>query len=192
MANFWLFPQGLTNRKMSLPMRHHQLQRSRFEPIHTLHFNISREERGPKHIKVCGFLSYLLEVDEFRFVCIQEKPSTVVADRIAANARLSVFKLLLHILYHSLTVQTQEGPAHQLRVNRVSTDNLTTDAHQWANLHHGQLTGPAGAQNTSTLVNEAFVQKKIHVYIIVSNIQYFSCKWLISHTLKFSLLVSGW
>lgn len=111
-----------------------------------------------KSIQIYSFLSYLLEVDEFGFVCIQEKASTVVAHRVAANARLSVFKLLLHILYRSLTVQAQEGPAHQLRVNRMSTDNLATEAHKWANLHHGQLTDPAGAQNRGTLVKEAFVQ----------------------------------
>lgn len=136
----------------------------------TVTFPSFQERKGDQNTKVYGFLSYLLEVDEFRFVCIQEKPSTVVAHRIAANARLSVFKLLLHVLYHSLTVQTQEGPAHQLRVNRVSTDNLTTDAHQWANLHHSQLTDPAGAQNRSTLVKEPFVQNNEKlIYYFVRN-----------------------
>lgn len=94
-----------------------------------LHCNLSIVLR-PKNINVYGFLLYLLEVDEFGFVCIQEKASAVVAHRVAANAWLSVFKLLLHVLYHSLTVQTQEGAAHQLRVNWVSTDNLATDAHE--------------------------------------------------------------
>jgi len=87
----------------------------------------------PKNVIVYGLkkhLSYLLEVNEFGFVCVQEKTSTVVAYRIAANAGLGVFKLLFHIFNHSLTVQTQEGPAHQLRVNRVSTDNLSADAHE--------------------------------------------------------------
>lgn len=126
-------------------------------PILPLHCNLSIVLR-PKNINIYGFLLYLLEVDELGFVCIQEKASPVVAHRVAANARLSVFKLLLHVLYYSLTVQTQEGAADQLRVNRVSTDNLATDANKWANLHHGQLTNPAGNQNRRTLVREALVK----------------------------------
>lgn len=48
-------------------------------------------------------------------------------------------ELLLHILDHSLTVQTLEDTGHQLRMYRVGPHNLTGDPNQGANLGGGQL-----------------------------------------------------
>lgn len=88
------------------------------------------------------FISHLLEVDELGLVGVEQEATAVVAHRVAADAGLRVFKLLLHVLDDTLAVQAQEGATHQLRVHRVCAYHLPADPHQRANAQRGQLTDP--------------------------------------------------
>ena len=76
---------------------------------------------------------YLLEIDELWLVGVQQEALTVVADRIPADAGLHVLELLLHILHHALAVQAEESSTHQLWVDWVGANNLSTDPDQRPN-----------------------------------------------------------
>lgn len=79
-----------------------------------------------------ALISDLLEVDELGLVGVEQEAAAVVAHRVTADARLRVFKLLLHIFDDALAVQAQEGSTHQLGVHRVCAYHLPADAHQRA------------------------------------------------------------
>lgn len=85
---------------------------------------------------------YLLEVDKLWLVGVQEEALAVVANRIPADAGLRVLELLLHVLHDALAVQAEERPAHQLRVDWVGANNLTTDPDQRPNAQGCQLPDP--------------------------------------------------
>lgn len=76
--------------------------------------------------------SYLLEINESRFVCVQQESSSVGTDWVSADVWQGVFELLLHIFDHCLAVETQEGSTDQLWMDGVGTNHLPTDAQQGA------------------------------------------------------------
>lgn len=56
--------------------------------------------------------SYLLEIDELGFVCVQVETGAVVADGIPADGRWGVFELLRDVFDQRLAVHALEGPTH--------------------------------------------------------------------------------
>lgn len=56
--------------------------------------------------------SYLLEVDELGFVCVEVEAGAVVADRVPADGWGRVFELLRDVFDHGLAVHAKEGAAH--------------------------------------------------------------------------------
>ena len=67
--------------------------------------------------------TYLLEVNELGFVCVQVEAGAVVADRVPTDGWWGVFELLRDIFDHSLAVHAQEGAAH-LRLQRSRFNRL--------------------------------------------------------------------
>lgn len=53
--------------------------------------------------------TYLLEVDELGFVCVEVEAGAVVADRVSADGWWGVFELLWDVFDQRLTVHTLEG-----------------------------------------------------------------------------------
>lgn len=114
-------------------------------------------------------LSYLLEVYELGFVCVQVEAGAVVADRVPADGRRGVLELLRDVFDQRLAVHTLKGPAdlrpqrrplhptapsycrayasqrwksYQFGVHRMCSHHLTADFHQRANAHGRQLANP--------------------------------------------------
>lgn len=61
--------------------------------------------------------TYLLEVDELGFVCVQVEAGAVVADRVSADGWWGVLELLWDVFDQGLAVHAQEGAA-RLRAPR--------------------------------------------------------------------------
>lgn len=100
---------------------------------------------------------YLLEVDELGLVGVEQEAAAVVAHRVAADAGLRVFKLLLYVLDGALAVEAQEGAAHQLGVHWVCANDLPADAHQRADAQSSQLADPGGTHHKD---NETSFKKR--------------------------------
>lgn len=68
--------------------------------------------------------SYLLEVDELGFVCVEVEAGAVVADGVPADGRWGVFELLGDVFDQCLAVHAQEGATH---LESYYKDNVITD-----------------------------------------------------------------
>ena len=60
-------------------------------------------------------------------------------DRVSADGRLRVLELLLDAADDSLAVGADERPQNELRVDRVSSDDLSGDANEVADAIRGQV-----------------------------------------------------
>lgn len=87
-----------------------------------------------------------MEVDELGLVGVEQEAAAVAAHRIAADAGLRVFKLLLDVLDDTLAVQAQKDAGHQFGMYRVCAYHLPADANQRADAQRSQLTDPGEPQ----------------------------------------------
>lgn len=117
------------------------LQHFTYEELRT-----KKEEVDTTSKQFSFLLMYLLEVNKSRLVCVQHEPLAVGTDRILADGRLGVLKLLLYILDDRLAVQTHECATDQLWVHRMGAHYLPADAQQGANPGSGELSDPEEQQ----------------------------------------------
>jgi hypothetical protein len=68
--------------------------------------------------------THFLKVDELGTMWNELEVGPVGAHLVAADRRLRIFELLLHVTHYRLTLETQESAANQFRVDRMRAHYL--------------------------------------------------------------------